>query len=1599
MIGGADPSVMSKSASEAASSLARSSFSQSPLISIVDPLFDKMTQSTHIPSFVYHIFLLQLFIQLAYISSWPFHTDLWYQNDISESFLLYFGCIASFSPLFKTKDDLIISFIIYTIIFVINLFSFIFQVLFFHKYRQFNKKSLYPTRILMELFTLILMIPFGHITGTLFIKLTVDKDASIINIVLFVISFIELILTISFFYCFSSLFGSSVYLSLSPFDAFNHSLYVNLCFISSIFILLGKCFEFFPKWSEQALIAIHIVFMIYMIIEFGRSPFVKYSSNVLFMGICIGSASNDLMRFISGFFTNINGLISFIVFIVLIILGFVSSIIYFFLMTRKMKKSLLFESNTDDKNYIPTEDEKIERLLFLKLDSNEKKALQYLDYIISNHVVSFLDFLIFKFITQNYGSTSTLCHCIRIVVCLPCSGRNLNLLYNEAVKRRDMKFNQRFLLSQVQKIKLLRQSASSTQIGERIKNLRQHTKELQNSMKGFWNETSPDLAFLMSTSAILKKTKSLWNETLAEFPNSIQYIEESIFFQIECNCDFISAIKSRHKIDLIESGKNFNVDLSFRQFVRSFPEYLKKGIIDAKGNFIYDQKTIKTGGNQSSTSTDSNSTGSSSKNFSTSSSSMSELEVAIEEGIGKVLINQSRIRLALQRATETKKANRYFTFLISTLFLFAAGFIISIALFIIFDSYFNGRLSIAERISLINQARLYLFETTLMIVYHWGQSVNVTQIDKVLEEILTQEDANEISSFMDAHLDVSYSMRAANFGFLLKTKYHDFLSDVAEQSRLGVDMYKYTAPIFEETSSINFTDYGKVYESNISYNLKTVITYMSFLCSILMGETNETILKSYYTDSRYFGTLITTIQYSTDSFDVIKDTLSIMSEDEAEASRELLKILSISLVLVYGAVSVILTVLMGVLYIKEIKKFATMLLDLPHKVKHESIQLIRKITNQLNNNEESLIENVESAGSKSITSIATLVIICILYVAIAVVIFFQIENIRIYNTNYMYLNLWQASSRIRKSYVAQLCLWISQAIILSNPLVNTTNFLNYENLKNLIEKDLKLLDEATTDMLQDSKDYPSPIGISDIIDKYTLQGSCEMNKNISSFHEQYRCGSLQNLLAFFLNIVDQVIVKLDQYSGYINGEIPSQIVHLANNHLIPLLINIDDSWSVVGTDFQTAYMTNHILFFVIELVIEALTLLLSYYLMIVLNDSYIIVLTLLRRVNPVSVAASPELINYLLDKSTTQNSMTMSTSQAIIFNSTDSVLFLGTNGVVDILNPSVTTMFGYTPEQLLGQSVVTVFDEDSKSKSQIEQQIELMKNHQSALTYEDHTVCISDRDEKIPCCITIIGIVNADNEIESFVIILRDESELIAQQKQAEEAKKTSESLLYQILPRSIVVRLNQGEKDITFTVPSATIMFIDIVKFSDYAVSLTPQEIMGNLSLIFAGFDESITQYEMLTKIKLIGDVYMCAGGLFSPEEQPVTHAEQMIKFGHECLQVLEDSNVKLNAMLNVRIGINTGGPLIAGVLGTDKPTFDIIGDPINIASRLQSTDVPGRIQISQNTYELINQLDFLIEARGDVFLKGKGKQPAYFVSALKPFNMSSSNPDGKLE
>jgi PAS domain S-box-containing protein len=383
------------------------------------------------------------------------------------------------------------------------------------------------------------------------------------------------------------------------------------------------------------------------------------------------------------------------------------------------------------------------------------------------------------------------------------------------------------------------------------------------------------------------------------------------------------------------------------------------------------------------------------------------------------------------------------------------------------------------------------------------------------------------------------------------------------------------------------------------------------------------------------------------------------------------------------------------------------------------------------------------------------------------------------------------------------------------------------------------------------------------------------------------------------------------------------------------------------------------------------------------------ILAFVRRLAPDKIIAHEKLLSYLLNLEGKAEGA-MGTSRSIIHNSVDGIVSTDAQLMVETVNGAIQRIFRFAPEQLLGQHAGVLFSKEASTK--LSTQSEAMLRGEAGRTYTENMECRTDSGEAVPCSCTLLGI-QSGKSVGGFVVIFRDISERARQAREATEAKARNEQLLYEILPRAIVSRLNQGETDINFVVESASISFIDIQAFSDFAAQLTPQETLTTLSGIFNGYDTHLPKYPLVTKMKLIGDVYMLAAGLFTPEAAPAEHAASVVHFGLDCLQVIEDTNTRLDTSLCVRVGVNSGGPIIAGVLGREKPLFDILGDPINVAARLQSTDEPGKIQISEETYSLVRELEFSISPRGMVFLKGKGERPAYLVTRQEAavFSMAS--------
>lgn len=211
------------------------------------------------------------------------------------------------------------------------------------------------------------------------------------------------------------------------------------------------------------------------------------------------------------------------------------------------------------------------------------------------------------------------------------------------------------------------------------------------------------------------------------------------------------------------------------------------------------------------------------------------------------------------------------------------------------------------------------------------------------------------------------------------------------------------------------------------------------------------------------------------------------------------------------------------------------------------------------------------------------------------------------------------------------------------------------------------------------------------------------------------------------------------------------------------------------------------------------------------------------------------------------------------------------------------------------------------------------------------------------------------------------------------EEKEKSEALLLNILPVAIADRLKKGEKHIVDRVDRATILFTDIVNFTALAEKLTSQELIDMLNRVFSMIDRLIDKYGV-EKIKTIGDSYMAVAGVPIPSDH---HAEQMADVALGILSSLSDLNRQFNYELQMRIGLHSG-PLIAGVIGSKKFIYDLWGKSVNFASRMESNSVPGKIQVSQTTYDLLKDI-FIFEEGRKVTLKGIGEVSAYFLISRK--------------
>jgi class 3 adenylate cyclase len=210
-------------------------------------------------------------------------------------------------------------------------------------------------------------------------------------------------------------------------------------------------------------------------------------------------------------------------------------------------------------------------------------------------------------------------------------------------------------------------------------------------------------------------------------------------------------------------------------------------------------------------------------------------------------------------------------------------------------------------------------------------------------------------------------------------------------------------------------------------------------------------------------------------------------------------------------------------------------------------------------------------------------------------------------------------------------------------------------------------------------------------------------------------------------------------------------------------------------------------------------------------------------------------------------------------------------------------------------------------------------------------------------------------------------------------ATEKSDELLGNILPTKVIRDLKARGSCEPESFAAVSILFTDLVDFTEVSSSLSPEYLIGELSDLFSGFDCIAEKYDC-TRIKTIGDAYMAACGLPSPDPG---HAEKMVRAGLECIEYLKMRNEHSPIKWGMRVGVHSG-PVVAGIVGARRYIYDVFGDTVNIASRMEELSREMRVNVSEATYLLTREL-FDYEARESERVKGKGMMNMYFAQGLR--------------
>jgi PAS domain S-box-containing protein len=1304
--------------------------------------------------------------------------------------------------------------------------------------------------------------------------------------------------------------------------------------------------EDYPRWTRFVPRLVYLGIAGYSAVDLLLVPLVTPWPSALWTGTALSATLTAIIRCVSMLDLEMIYNAYFIV-MLLFLIGIIP-LVYAFEMRRRrlIVRQLAYDGETnyiDRRQQLNTEaisdDEKFERLGVLPL--SQTRVLPYLYVGLEKCCDLFLDFALLRWLSLNFESQLVTLHSLRVLVYFPGETSRMEQIINQVKDTATLSIADSYFLYQLNRIKLIRQTSTISSVGwNRISDVSNGTRELKMVVRELWTEQDIQISQLRWVATARLRLEAQWHELLVEYPNSAPTHAEYAKFLMECCSNYRDAARANARVSALNDNTGLTVDSCFLMFLRTHPHYLKMGIISAHGHLRHQGRDR---GSHEQASNPGVSDGSDDSNF------LPELWFTT------AIVKHAKLRLAFEQMLQKSRPTTHRILRDVMALSLVATFVLFTGLLAGLYSFYDSSAFQASYSQSIGKSRTANGASIMWLILHYANVTNrLPWVHRHADCSLVPEESHE--TYLDRALQQLSVSQAA---------FTEFTRELTEMSLTHTEVAEdLIGDLITSSKPLYFCENG----APLAARNSTIISHISNLYTLISRQSLDgTDWSDMYRGNNFWCAMMNSIDAIGDAlsasravvFEKFIDTFGVYQTWFGKAS-----IFSpfVYLAILYGGFPIA-----TFFYLSEVRLFLRLMIKTDEDWKAEASQA-------LGTSGESAGANVplrrEQCSSFLVIYISA---ISALFFGEAAVLLGVFENCCFTAADLERLEWWIFFSSFRLPQAYDACIHVLNAWFIDGFGSNLST--SEREILRGIEL-LDALDDATESLSTGKTASGASLAMDSQLDAPIIPTDCIGVEGRLALHEMYRCSSSNQLFLVVRRFAKDIVQHLPQSQGVLDYSALVELVHLVTYHLTRQVDYLEARLMIFVEERISTYQDRLVICYVVGVFLVAVIARLFLWFLQDLANLFDTAVVLLKRLPPPAVVANPELLNYLMQRNAKSDHREMSATQSVIHSSTSGILSINQAKVVEFTNQAVTITLGYSPEQLLGQSVTALFV--GEDRVNFESQLALLMDRNVNAKYEMEVKCLADNGKEVHCQLTMFRL-ETDKSGGHYLLTIDDISKLAERRLAVEKAKEDSERLLHSIIPRAIVSRLKSGETGISLVVQLASVMFINVVKFSDYSCRLSPQQILGTLSSLFGEFDNALSEYPAITKIKVFGDTYMCASGLFS--EGTRKEVEDIVDLAVTSLDIMEDFNIKTNTNLSVRIGINTGGPIIAGVLGTDKLAFDIIGDPINVAARLQSTAPPNTIQISTETQSHVAHANYQMSVRRKVFLKGKGECTTYLI------------------